>query len=87
MNHGEYISFLKQQCDAEYEIAKVAKVARSKGFDPKNYIEIPQAEDLADRTQKLLDFLRPRKTAEQIRELTQLHEGNRQLKYEKCQSY
>ncbi len=76
MNHSEYISFLKQQCDAEYEIAKVA---RSKGFDPKNYVEIPQAEDLADRTQKLLDFLRPRKTAEQIRELTQLHEGNREM--------
>ena len=76
MNHSEYISFLKQKCDAEYEIAKVA---RSKGFDPKNYVEIPQAEDLADRTQKLLDFLRPRKTAEQIRELTQLHEGNREM--------
>ncbi len=76
MNHQEYISFIKEQCDKEYEIASLA---RSKGIDPKNYVEIPQAEDLADRTQKLLDFLRPRNTAEQIRELNDIHEGNREM--------
>ena len=76
MNHEEYISFMKEKCDKEYEIASLA---RSKGIDPKNYVEIPQAEDLADRTQKLLDFLRPRNTAEQIRQLNDIHEGNREM--------
>ena len=76
MNHQEYISFLKQKCDEEYEIANMA---RSKGLDPKNFVEIPQAEDLADRTQKLLDFLQPRETAQQIRELTSIHQGNREM--------
>jgi len=42
-------------------------------------VEIPQAFDLADRCQKLLDFLHARKTAEQIRELTQHHDGNREM--------
>ncbi len=76
MNHTEYISFLKEKCNEEYEIANSA---RAKGIDPKNFVEIPQAADLADRTQKLLDFLRPRKTAEQIRELNDIYEGNREM--------
>jgi len=74
--HSEYISRLKSDCDAVYEIAEQA---RSKGFDPKLNVEIPQAFDLADRCQKLLDFLKERNTAEQIRELTEQHDGNREL--------
>ena len=76
MHHAEYLINLKILCDKEYELA--TKI-RERGFDPKNYVEIPQAEDLADRTQKLLTFLHQRNTAEQIREITQLHKGNREL--------
>ena len=34
---------------------------------------------MADRTQKLLNFLHPRNTAEQIRELTSAFDGNREM--------
>ena len=73
--YAEYIKRLHADADAIYEIAEEA---RSKGFDPKSRVEIPKANDLADRTQKLLDFLHPRQTAEQIRELTKEHDGNRE---------
>ena len=73
--YAEYIKRLHADADAIYEIAEEA---RSKGFDPKNAVEIPKANDLADRTQKLLDFLHPRQTAEQIRELTKEYDGNRE---------
>ena len=75
-SHDEYIERLKADADLAYEIAGQA---RAKGFDPKIEVEIPQAFDLADRCQKLLDFLHARKTAEQIRELTQHHDGNREM--------
>ena len=73
--YAEYIKRLHADADAIYE---VAEEARSKGFDPRMFVEIPKANDLADRTQKLLDFLHPRQTAEQIRELTKEYEGNRE---------
>ena len=73
--YAEYIKRLHADADAIYEIAEEA---RSKGFDPKSRVEIPKANDLADRTQKLLDFLHPRQTAEQIRELTKEYDGNRE---------
>ena len=76
MEYEEYIDFLQNECNSVYE---VAQSARSKGHDPKNFVEIPQAHDLADRTQKLLKFLHTRNTASQIRELTQKYEGNREL--------
>ncbi len=76
MGYQDYIKKLQQNCDEVYEIANQA---RSKGFDPKLTVEIPQAHDLADRTQQLLDFLHPRDTANQIRELTQNFDGNREL--------
>ena len=75
-SHKEYVKRLKADCDAAYEIAEAA---RQKGFDPKINVEIPQAFDLADRCQKLLDFLEVRNTAAQIRELTENHDGNREL--------
>ena len=76
MDYSEYITTLQNKCDEVYEIAESA---RAKGLDPVLSVEIPQAHDLADRTQKLLDFLHPRNTAEQIRELTSLFEGNREM--------
>ena len=75
-SHKEYINRLKADCDAAYE---VAEAARNKGFDPRINVEIPQAFDLADRCQKLLEFLSERQTASQIRELTVIHDGNREL--------
>ena len=73
--YAEYIKQLHADADAIYEIAEEA---RSKGHDPRMSVEIPKANDLADRTQKLLDFLHPRQTADQIRELTKEHDGNRE---------
>ena len=74
--HDNYINRLKADCDVAYEIAEMA---RSKGFDPRLSVEIPQAFDLADRCQKLLEFLDGRNTAEQIRALTLEHDGNREM--------
>ena len=54
MKYDEYSNLLQKECDIAYEIANQA---RRVGKDPKNCVEIPQAHDLADRTQKLLDFL------------------------------
>ena len=74
-SYADYLSSLHENADAVYA---VAEEARSKGFDPKKSVEIPKANDLADRTQKLLDFLHPRNTAEQIRTLTKEYDGNRE---------
>jgi len=76
MEYSSYISKLQDECNLVYEIAESA---RKKGKDPRNFVEIPQAHDLADRTQKLLSFLNTRQTAEQIRELTEIYDGNREL--------
>jgi DNA polymerase II large subunit len=70
-----YLEGLHRGADNLYEIAEKA---RRLGHDPKPFVEIPQASDLADRTQKLLSYLEPRKTAEQIRELTESFDGNRE---------
>ena len=75
MGYNNYIENLQKECNIIYDIANEA---RSKGLDPKIEVEIPQAHDLADRTQKLLSFLHSRNTAEQIRELTSIHKGNRE---------
>ena len=58
---------------------RLLKKPEAKGLTQEPHVEIPRASDLADRTQKLLDFLHPRQTAEQIRELTLKHDGNREL--------
>jgi DNA polymerase II large subunit len=76
MVYEDYILNLQEKCD---EVYSIATQARAKGLDPTLQVEIPQAHDLADRTQKLLDFLHYRNTAEQIRELTTTYNGNREL--------
>ena len=72
----EYSNRLTTECNRVYDIVKIAK---SRGFDPKMEIEIPQAVDLSERVQKLLKFLHDRNTAQQIRELTTVHDENREL--------
>ena len=75
---GSYEEYLKRLHAEANDAYAIAEIARSKGFDPKNHVEIPKAKDLADRTQKLLDFLHKRNTAEQIRTLTKDFDGNRE---------
>ncbi len=75
---GSYEEYLKRLHAEANDAYAIAEIARSKGFDPKNHVEIPKAKDLADRTQKLLDFLHKRNTAEQIRTLTKEFDGNRE---------
>jgi len=70
-----YWADLQKDCDEIYEISAIA---RANGKDARNFVEIPQAADLADRVQKLLDFLHPRHTAIQIRELEDEYDGNRE---------
>ena len=72
----DYSNRLTTECNRVYDIVKVAK---SRGLDPKLDVEIPQAIDLSERTQKLLKFLHDRNTAQQIRELTKVHDENREL--------
>jgi len=63
----DYFESLKKELDEAYEIAEKA---RSKGFDPENKPEIPLAEDLAARVEKLAG---PEGVAETIRELEEDH--------------
>ena len=72
----EYNNRLTTECNRVYEMVSIAK---SRGFDPKLVIEIPQAIDLSERVQKLLKFLHDRNTADQIRKLTKVHDENREL--------
>ncbi|MEM0200990.1 MAG: DNA polymerase II large subunit [Candidatus Micrarchaeaceae archaeon] len=51
MNLNEYFEILSKDFDKEY---KIAKIARTKGFDPKTYIEIIPASDLAGRVEGLI---------------------------------
>lgn len=59
-----YFSDLKEEA---YYAAEVATRARSKGIDPTDNVEIPFAEDLAGRVEKLVG---PQGVAERIRELS-----------------
>ncbi len=65
---GEYFSKLSKMNDHCYEIAEAA---RKKGFDPEDHVEIPQAEDLASRVEKLLSDYHVEGVAEDIRRLTE----------------
>jgi len=76
INYDMYCEYLQSETDNIYEIVNRC---RSQRLDPELSCEIPQASDLADRTQKLLEVLHPRNTADQIRELTVIHDGNREL--------
>lgn len=72
---ADYFSNLSKINDKCYEIAEAA---RKKGFDPEDHVEIPQAEDLASRVEKLLSDYNVEGVAEEIRRLTTEH-GNREI--------
>jgi DNA polymerase II large subunit len=66
-----YFSSLQDQVNVCYE---VARRARSKGFDPELDVEIPQAQDLAARVEKLLVDWDVEGVASRIRELSRDHD-------------
>ena len=72
---GRYFAKLSAMKDECYEIANKA---RAEGFDPFTEVEVPQAEDLASRVEKLLDDYHVEGVAEDIRRLT-AEFGNREL--------
>ena len=60
-----YRDWLDENTERAY---KIAEVARSKGLDFSDTVEIPRAADLASRTEKLLEeYLRPTPEEEPIR--------------------
>ena len=72
---GEYFSSLMEENQNCYAIAEKA---RQKGMDPFETVEIPQAEDLASRVEKLLAEYNVGEVADDIRALTE-RLGNREL--------
>ena len=60
------------------ECYAIAEKARGMGYDPETFVEIPQAEDLASRVEKLLSDYHVEGVAEDIRRLTAEY-GNREL--------
>ncbi|MDO5853811.1 MAG: DNA polymerase II large subunit [Thermoplasmata archaeon] len=70
-----YFAELSRKKDECYEIAGKA---RAMGYDPFTEVEVPQAEDLASRVEKLLADYHVEGVAEDIRRLTAEH-GNREV--------
>ena len=67
-----YHQWLDERADEAYIIAEKA---RNKGYDHKEYVEIPRAADLAGRTEKLLiEYLEGYEVAEDIRLLLAEHD-------------
>ena len=71
----EYFRSLSKQNDECY---RIAEAARELGRDPETFVEIPQAEDLASRVEKLLKDYNVEGVADDIRRLTEKH-GNREI--------
>ena len=71
----EYFRLLSEKNRICYEIAEKA---RAQGKDPEEIVEIPQAEDLASRVEKLLSEYNVEGVADDIRRLTEEHE-NREI--------
>ena len=68
-----YHQWLDERADEAYIIAEEA---RKKGYDHKEYVEIPRAADLAGRTEKLLiEYLDGYEVADDIRALLAEHDG------------
>lgn len=66
----EYFNSLFTDTERCYSIARRA---RARGLDPETFVEIPRAEDLASRVEKLLDDWKVEGVAERIRELSKKH--------------
>jgi len=68
---NSYFRRLQEAADACY---RVARAARSKGFDPELEVEIPQTADLASRVERLLGDYDVAGVAARIRELSKDHD-------------
>jgi len=66
----DYFNMLAEETDRCYSIARKA---RARGLDPETYVEIPRADDLASRVEKLLEPWHVEGVAERIRELSKDH--------------
>ena len=71
----EYFRSLSKKTDECY---RIAETARMRGRDPETFVEIPQAEDLASRVEKLLKDYGVEGVADDIRRLTEEHK-NREI--------
>jgi len=71
----EYFRSLSRKTDECY---RIAEAARKLGRDPEPFVEIPQAEDLASRVEKLLKDYGVEGVADDIRRLTEEHK-NREI--------
>jgi DNA polymerase II large subunit len=67
----QYFEALVKEADRCYA---VARRARARGMDPETFVEIPQAEDLASRVEKLLSSWNVEGVAVRIRELSREHD-------------
>ena len=74
----EYKEYFDRLLSMNAECYEIAGKARSMGFDPETFVEIPQAEDLASRVEKLLIDYNVEGEAEDIRRLTAEY-GNREV--------
>jgi len=72
---AKYFTELNEKKD---EIYSIAAKARAMGFDPEDYVDVPQAEDLASRCEELLKDYNVKGVAEVIRQKT-LEAGNREV--------
>jgi len=66
-----YFESLVKEADRCYS---VARRARARGMDPETFVEIPQAEDLASRVEKLLSAWSVEGVAVRIREMSKEHD-------------
>ena len=74
----EMQDYFEELAKKNEECYNVAEKARSKGLDPQLSVEIPQAEDLASRVEKLLADWNVKGVSDDIRRLTAEH-GNREI--------
>jgi len=65
--------YFKSIATGARECYSVARRARARGLDPETFVEIPQAEDLAARVEKLLADWKVEGVARRIRELSRDH--------------
>ncbi len=72
---AEYFAEMNAKKDEIYELAGKA---RAMGLDPEDYVDVPQAEDLASRCEELLKDYNVKGVAEVIRQKT-LEAGNREV--------
>jgi DNA polymerase II large subunit len=71
-------AYFKRLSDENARCYEIAEKARIMGRDPEDHVEIPQAEDLASRVEKLLSDYDVEGVADDIRRLTKKH-GNREI--------